>query len=80
MSVKPGQAQYLFDNGYIPPDARPWVDHIRAKGNEATHEIPQTTPEDASKLMTMTEVLLRVVYELPTLVNAAIPSAPTNSP
>src|ERR1035441_2663871 len=30
---------YLADNGYIPPDARPWVDHIRSKANEATHDI-----------------------------------------
>src|SRR5258708_5742866 len=32
---------HLAANGYIPPDAKPWVDHIRTTGNDATHEIPQ---------------------------------------
>ena len=31
--------EYLDDKHYIPPDGRGWVDHIRTKGNEATHEI-----------------------------------------
>src|SRR3989442_10900063 len=31
---------YLDSEGYIPRNARVWVDHIREKGNEATHEIP----------------------------------------
>src|SRR5262249_13699907 len=28
---------YLADKGYVPPNAKAWVDHIRTKGNEATH-------------------------------------------
>jgi hypothetical protein len=31
--------EFLSDNHYVPPDAKDWVDHIRKKGNEATHEI-----------------------------------------
>src|SRR5699024_397998 len=31
---------YLEKNHFIPPDSKEWVDHIRIKGNEATHEIP----------------------------------------
>jgi hypothetical protein len=27
--------EYLADTGYVPPDGRAWVDHIRQKGNEA---------------------------------------------
>ena len=30
---------YLACNGFVPPNGRGWVDHIRKKGNEATHEI-----------------------------------------
>ncbi len=30
---------YLSDEGYTPPNGKHWVDHIRKKGNEATHEI-----------------------------------------
>jgi len=41
------------------------VDHIRQKGNEATHEIPNMGNEDAVELLEFIEMLLRVVYELP---------------
>lgn len=30
---------FLSDKGFIPPDGKEWVDHIRNKGNEATHQI-----------------------------------------
>jgi hypothetical protein len=38
---------YLADNHYIPPNGRHWVDHIRKKGNEATHEIALMNHSDA---------------------------------
>jgi hypothetical protein len=31
--------EYLADAGYVPPNGKGWVDHIRKKGNEANHEI-----------------------------------------
>ena len=31
--------EYLSEKGYVPHDGKGWVDHIRQKGNEATHEI-----------------------------------------
>lgn len=42
-----------------------WVDHIRTKGNEATHEIPSMNKEDAIELLEFVEMLLRFVYEMP---------------
>jgi Domain of unknown function (DUF4145) len=71
--------EYLASNGYIPPDARPWVDHIRSVGNEATHEIPQTTREDAEELMALTEMLLKLVYELPAQVNRRLTKGPATT-
>jgi Domain of unknown function (DUF4145) len=56
---------FLEDNHFIPPNSRDWVDHIRKKGNEATHEIPSIGHEDAVELLEFTEMLLRFVYELP---------------
>lgn len=56
---------YLKDNHYIPPGSEEWVDHIRKKGNEATHEIPSISKEDAIELLDFTEMLLRFVYEMP---------------
>jgi hypothetical protein len=56
---------YLYENHFIPPNSKEWVDHIRQKGNEATHEINQMTESDAVELLEFTAMLLRFVYELP---------------
>jgi Domain of unknown function (DUF4145) len=59
---------YLADNGYVPPHGRSWVQHIRDKGNEATHEIPAISRSDAESLVTFVEMLLKFVYEFPSRV------------
>jgi hypothetical protein len=64
---------YLSDSGYIPPNGKQWVDHIRTKGNEATHEIALMSAQDARELLVFTEMLLRFIYEFPSM----IPAAPT---
>lgn len=56
---------YLESAGYIPPNGNAWVDHIRQKGNEATHEIVLSTKPDAEELIVFLEMLLRFVYEFP---------------
>lgn len=66
---------YLADKGYVPPNGKHWVDHIRKKGNEATHEIALMGAEDAKELLSFVEMLLRFVYEFPKLV-----PTPTSSP
>lgn len=55
----------LDQNGFIPKDCKPWVDHIRNKGNEANHEIVIMSKEDAKNLLTFMEMLLRMMYEFP---------------
>jgi hypothetical protein len=55
---------FLEENHFIPPNSRVWVDHIRKKGNEATHEIPSLSKDDAIELLEFTEMLLRFVYEM----------------
>ena len=57
--------EYLATQNYIPPDARDWVDHIRAKANEANHEILIMPKEDAEELVSFIEMLLRVIFEFP---------------
>lgn len=57
--------EYLADKGYVPPNGKQWVDHIRKKGNEATHEIALMTEEDAKDLITFIEMLLKFIYEFP---------------
>ena len=57
--------EYLSDKGYVPPDGKHWVDHIRQKGNEANHEIVLMKSEDAEDLITFIEMLLKFIYEFP---------------
>lgn len=56
---------FLEENHFMPPGSKGWVDHIRKKGNEATHEIPNISQDDAEELIKFTEILLRFVYEMP---------------
>lgn len=63
---------YLSEKGFIPPNGKHWVDHIRKKGNEATHEIVQMTSSDAQDLITFMEMLLRFIFEFP----SSIPPPP----
>jgi hypothetical protein len=62
---------FLGQKGYVPPNGRAWVDEIRQKGNEATHEIARMGPLDAKRLLTFVEMLLRFDFEFPTMVNPA---------
>ena len=56
---------YLADRGYVPPNGKHWVDHIRKKGNEANHEIALMTKEDAMELVEFSEMLLKFIFEFP---------------
>jgi hypothetical protein len=57
--------EFLSNKGFIPPDGKEWVDHIRQKGNEATHEISIMKKEDAEELISFLEMLLKFIYEFP---------------
>ncbi|MGE4180235.1 MAG: DUF4145 domain-containing protein [Limisphaerales bacterium] len=59
---------YLAVNHFIPPNGRHWVDHIRKKGNEATHEIALMNHTDAKDLIVFIEMLLRFIYEFPSMI------------
>lgn len=64
--------EYLANHGYVPPNGKGWVDHIRKKGNEATHEIALMQQSDAEELISFAEMLLKFIYEFP----AKIPKTP----
>lgn len=64
--------EFLAKQNYIPPDARDWVDHIRAKGNEANHEIVIMPKEDAEELVSFLEMLLKVIFEFPAAIKKKI--------
>jgi len=56
---------YLAEKGFVPPHGKGWVDHIRTKGNEATHEIVLMAQADAIDLLTFVEMLLKFIFEFP---------------
>ena len=64
---------YLAAKGFVPPNGKGWVDHIRKKGNEANHEIKLMSQADAEELITFVEMLLKFIYEFPQRVPAAAP-------
>jgi hypothetical protein len=57
--------EFLSSKGYVPPDAKGWVDHIRTKGNEANHEIVIMSEEEAKDLIAFVEMLLKLIFEFP---------------
>lgn len=74
--------EYLSDKGYIPPDSKEWVDEIREKGNEATHEIVIMSDAEAKDLLQLTEMLLKIIYQFPADIKkkrAAKAGAPTQN-
>ena len=58
---------YLNDKGYIPPNGRECVDKIRKLGNEATHKLETKNEEDAKLALNFTGMLLKFIYELPSM-------------
>jgi len=57
--------EYLSTAGFVPPNGKGWVDHIRKKGNEANHEIRLMSKDDAEELILFAEMLLKFIYEFP---------------
>lgn len=57
--------QYLSDNGFVPPDGKEWVAHIKNKGNNANHKIEIVQKGDGEELLYFTEMLLTFIYAVP---------------
>jgi hypothetical protein len=68
--------EYLAANGFVPPNGKGWVDHIRKKGNDANHEIVFMSRSDAEDLIIFVEMLLKFIYEFPKRIPAAAGAAP----
>lgn len=64
---------YLEGQGFVPPNGKQWVDEIRKKGNEATHEVPAPSQVDAEQILNFVEMLLRFTYEFPSMVQSSNP-------
>lgn len=56
---------YLETKHYTPPGSNKWVDSIRKLGNDANHEIVIMSQEQARRILTFLEMLLKFIYEFP---------------
>jgi hypothetical protein len=74
--------EYLKDSGYLPVNAKDWLTHIKHRGNEANHEIRIVEREDAEQLIEFSELMLKIVYEVPAKMKdkAQKPPAPIAPP
>lgn len=53
--------------GHIGPALRPSVEKVKDRGNAANHDLPASTEQDSLVTLTITEHLLRGIYEIPGL-------------
>lgn len=56
---------FIASEGYIPPNAKEWVDKIRKMGNRAVHDLEIWGKEDAELIGKFLMYLLIFIYELP---------------
>lgn len=54
---------YLDEENYIPKGSKKWVDIIRKKGNDATHEIKFLSKKDAQQMIDFSAIIINLVYE-----------------
>lgn len=64
---------HLVNNHFVPPGSKDWVDHIRNKGNEATHEIALMKKDDAEELVSFIAIILKMIFEFPESMRKKIP-------
>lgn len=57
--------KFLGKEGYITKTSHDWVDEIRKNGNKATHDLDVSTQEEAEKVLTFCEMILKTNYEFP---------------
>ncbi len=72
--------KYLVDKHFVPPGGHDWVDAIREKGNEANHGIEMMTGQEAERILTFVQMLLRFIYEMPAKVKPAKPASGADNP
>lgn len=59
---------FLASEGYMPPNAKEWVDKIRKMGNAAVHDLEIWGKDDAELIGRFLMYLLIFIYELPSSV------------
>jgi len=65
--------KYLADQHFLPPGGERWVDYIRERANDASHQIILMSKDDAMALLSLVERLFVFVYEMNSLVPGTTP-------
>lgn len=60
---------YIDSNHIAGINSRNWIDQIRQFGNQANHEIEVNSKEDAELILKFCEMILKITYEYPAMVN-----------
>lgn len=60
---------WLAAQGHIPQKSLEWLDRVRTAGNEVTHDLVISRPDDAAQMLAFVETILRIVYEFPGVLN-----------
>lgn len=60
--------EFISEKGFVAEGGKKWVDRIKTKGSEATHEITIMGKKDAEELIDFIEMLLRFIYEFPAII------------
>lgn len=64
--------KHLESEGIITKHMLPWVKKVKDVGNEANHEIPSITADQAMDVAKFTRQLILLAYELPAMVAEAV--------
>lgn len=65
---------YLVDQGHVTAVMRPWVDQIRIRGNEATHELVLHDARETLSVLTFTHQMLTLIYAMEHLTRGFVPT------
>lgn len=63
-----GYVDFIVQSGFSPPNSQLWIDHVRKKGNDATHRMAMISRDDAEKVLRFVEMVLMYDYEIPAMV------------
>jgi hypothetical protein len=67
--------EFLAAKMFAPDQGKDWLNKIKDRGNDATHELGVMGAQDAMLLITFIEMILRLLYEFPAMLAPGTPDA-----
>lgn len=57
----------LYESDYLAKGQRDWIDAIRDSAGKGIHDLEIITPDEAKSIFEFTQMMLKILYEYPTL-------------